>query len=160
MASARGQRTPIRNFLNEKSNLRVHVQDGIDAVSKPHRKFIDKTNRNAFGDSLALDDALRHIHASQNRWDYLLGCGKSGTTVIGLEAHSAKTDEVSTVINKRKAAIDRLAGHVKEGAKVKRRFWVASGAVDFADTEKTRRRLDQNGIEFVGTRLMSKHLPT
>ncbi len=31
--------------------------------------------------------------------------------------------------------------------------------VHFADTEKPRRQLDQNGIEFVGTKVMAKHLP-
>jgi hypothetical protein len=36
---------------------------------------------------------------------------------------------------------------------------VASGKVHFADTEKARLRLDQNGIKFVGTRVLAKHLP-
>jgi hypothetical protein len=36
---------------------------------------------------------------------------------------------------------------------------VAPGKVHFAETEKAKLRLDQNGIEFVGTKVMAKHLP-
>ena len=50
-------------------------------------------------------------------------------------------------------------GHLREGARVTKWLWVASGEVHFANTERTRHRLDQNGIEFVGTRVAARHLP-
>lgn len=37
-------------------------------------------------------------------------------------------------------------------------YWVASGRIDFAPHDKTITRLDQNGIQFVGSRLEAKHL--
>jgi len=115
--------------------------------------------RAAFGDSLALDDAMLAGHEQENRWDYLLGHTSSGA-VVGLEPHSAKQDQVSTVVNKRKAAKDQLQDHLRPGQTVSRWYWVASGDVFFADTDRVRFQLDQNGIEFVGKRLLLKHLPT
>jgi hypothetical protein len=35
----------------------------------------------------------------------------------------------------------------------------SSGRVQFADTEKARRHLDQNGIEFVASQVLPRHLP-
>ena len=81
------------------------------------------------------------------------------SSAIGLEPHSAKTDEIDTVIRKRRAALDQLAAHLKPGALVSDWLWVASGDVHFADTERARRRLDQLGIRFVDKRVLAKHLP-
>jgi hypothetical protein len=78
--------------------------------------------------------------------------------VIAVEPHSAKQDEISTVICKRKAAIEQLKGHLLDGARISKWLWVASGKVHFASTEKARIRLDQNGIAFAGTQVTKKHL--
>lgn len=134
------------------------VRDGLGAVASSHRNFIDEAIRSAFADSLDADEGLRAGHDQENRWDYLLGHTAS-QALIGVEPHSAKEDEITTVIKKRSAAIDQLRAHVHNGVKIARWLWVASGKVHFANTEKARLRLDQNGIEFVGTRVMAKHLP-
>jgi hypothetical protein len=134
------------------------VQDGLGAVKAPHRDGLDLAVRASFGDSLDLDEALRPGHDQENRWDYLLGHAPSGQ-VIAVEPHSAKQDEISTVIRKRQAAEVQLREHLADGARVSRWLWVASGKVHFAATEKAMLRLDQAGIEFVGTRILSRHLP-
>lgn len=113
--------------------------------------------RGEFDDSLDLDQALQPGHPRENRWDYLLG-RVTGREVIALEPHSAKQDEVSTIIRKKKAALAQLAGHWKQGKGVGRWIWVASGKVQFADTEKAKLRLAQEGILFVGGKVLSKHL--
>ena len=105
-----------------------------------------------------MDRALEEQYPSENRWDYLLGYAP-GLAVVGLEPHSAKQDEISTVIRKKQAAGQQLATHLKPGERVAEWYWVASGKVYFADTEKARRRLDQHGIRFVGRKLLRKHLP-
>jgi len=79
--------------------------------------------------------------------------------VIAVEPHSAKQDQISRVIEKRRQARDQLKAHLLPGARVTQWLWVASGSVQFADTEKARRLLDQNGIEFVGRQVRAKHLP-
>jgi hypothetical protein len=154
----RKNKTPVRQALKDGSVLQEKVSDGIGAVKKAHRRMLADDVRGTFGDSLDLDAALQAKHPGENRWDYLLGHNPS-EQVVAVEPHSAKQDEITTVINKRKAAKDQLAGHLKPGARVSKWLWVASGKVYFADMEKTRFRLDQNGIEFVDKKVLAKHLP-
>ena len=86
--------------------------------------------------------------------------GHAGSAqVVALEPHSAKQDEISTVIKKKEAARQQLQDHLRKGKGVARWIWVASGTVHFANTEKARRRLDQNGIKFVGRKVLARDLP-
>jgi hypothetical protein len=156
--TARKKKTPLRRALKVDSCLPAKVQDGIAAVEKAHRACFAEDIRGTFGDSLDLDAALQQDHQHENRWDYLLGHDPS-EQIIAVEPHSAKQDQITTVINKRTAARQQLAAHLEPGARVARWIWVASGKVHFADTEKARRRLDQNGIEFAGGKVLAKHLP-
>lgn len=151
-------KTPVRVALVVDSPLQALVVDGLGAVKAAHREYFEVAIRTAFADSLDLDHALRPGREQENRWDYLLGHSSSGG-VVAVEPHSAKHDEISTVIKKRSAAKEQLNGHMRDGVRIVKWLWVASGKVHFADTEKVRRLLDQNGIEFVGTKVAGKHLP-
>ncbi len=133
--------------------------NGLMAMEGGHRALIDESVRSDFADSLNLDTSLREAHPDENRWDYLLGHGPS-RSVIGLEPHSAKKDEISTVIAKRRSALIHLRKHLKPGRSIAAWLWVASGRVHFANTEKARLQLDQNGITFVGKLVLNRHLPT
>ena len=62
------------------------------------------------------------------------------------------------MIAKRAAALEQLRPHLKPGTRITEWLWVATGAVQFAETEKARRRLDQNGVRFVGGTVLEKHL--
>ncbi len=152
------RKTPVRRALREGSALLPSVVDGLGAVKRADRDCFDAGVRADFADSLALDEAMEQGHNEENRWDYLLGHAPSGE-VVAVEPHAAKHDEITRVIQKRTAAREQLGGHLRDGARVTKWLWVASGRVHFADTEKARRRLDQNGIEFVGSRVMARHLP-
>jgi hypothetical protein len=152
------KKSVIRDALQEKSEFQPLVKDGLGAVENAHNNYFDIAIRDAFADSLDLDKAVKQGHEQENRWDYLLGHAPSGK-VVAVEPHSAKQDEITTVINKRIAAQKHLIGHLREGTKVAKWLWVASGKVHFANTEKARLRLDQNGIAFVGTKIAAKHLP-
>lgn len=149
--------TPTRKALKKESALLPLVFDGLGAIEATHKKYFEDSIRNAFADSLDLDKALQQGHEQENRWDYLLGHNASGA-VVGVEPHSAKQDEITTVINKRTAARKHLKDHLRDGVQVTKWIWVASGKVHFANTEKAKLRLDQNGIQFVGTKVSSKHL--
>jgi len=155
--SAKTKNTPIRSSLRQRSSLNGKVCDGIQAIETAHRVYLVTDIRGDWSDSLDLDKALLAGHEQENRWDYLLGHAHSGA-VVGLEPHSARQNEISTVIKKKQAARDQLRGHLKRGKGVARWLWVASGKVYFADTERARRRLDQNGIQFVGKKVLAKHL--
>jgi hypothetical protein len=128
------------------------------AVKRADRGCFQERVRQQFEDSLYLDDALHAGHERENRWDYLLGHAPSAT-VVAVEPHPAKQDHISMLIRKRSAAKEHLKSHLEDGACISRWLWVASGEVHFADTEKARRQLDQNGIQFVGKKVMARHLP-
>ncbi len=154
-----GKKTPIRSSLKKTSALQDEVHDGMGAIEKSHRVYFAEEIRNSFDDSLDIDKAFLEGHEEENRWDYLLGHAQSDT-VIGIEPHSAKQDQISKVIKKKAAAKRQLAQHLKPGAKITSWLWVASGKkVHFANTEKARLRLDQQGIRFVDRKVLPKHLP-
>lgn len=149
--------TPVRKALKPESSIQQLVKDGLEALEKEHRHYIETPLREEFGDSIDIDKAFLSGNEQENRWDYLLGHMPSGK-VIALEPHSAKQSEIATIIAKRKAARDQLQLHLESHARIAAWLWVASGNVHFADTEKVRRQLDQNGIRFVGKRVLRKHL--
>ena len=149
--------TPVRAALQQESALHSAVANGLDAIERAHKDYIEDALRSQFADSLALDDALHAGHEQENRWDYLLG-HKPSQQVVGLEPHSAHSDQISTVIKKRTAALRQLQDHLASGMRVAAWYWVASGKVDFQPLEKVTLRLAQEGITFVGTRLRSKHV--
>lgn len=118
---------------------------------------IDVNARALFSDSLELDSALRGSYPSGNRWDNLLG-HKDSLRVVGLEPHSAENSEVDTVIRKRQAAMRQLAGHLRDGKRVKMWFWVASGKIQCMPFDTKILKLSENGITFVGRALGASHL--
>lgn len=150
--------TPVRAALKAESFLRSSVKDGLGAIENSHRDYFDVSIRTSFADSLDVDSGLKAGHEQENRWDYLLGHAPTGN-IIGVEPHSAKEDEVSTVIRKLRSARDQLHDHLRDGVKVSRWIWVASGGIQFLQVGKTRFELAQAGIHFAGRRVKPKDLP-
>lgn len=149
--------TPIRGTLQSGSTLLALVEENLGAVKPIHRSYLAESIKPAFADSLEIDENLKAGRDQVNRWDYLLGFA-AGACVVGLEPHSAKDDQVMTVIRKKQRAQEQLRPHFRDGAKVAEWYWVASGKNRFLDTERTRRLLDQNGIRFVCPQLAPKDL--
>lgn len=147
----------VRGIIRSDSTLRAHIQNGLGGVAQAHLDYFDKAIRSAFTDSLDLDAALLKGREQENRWDYLLGVAATNQ-VIGVEPHSAKQDQLSTLIKKKRAALDQLRGHLVDGGAIAKWLWVASGKVHFAHTEKISIALNQNGIQFVGRRIFERHL--
>jgi len=150
--------TPIRSGLVASSRLQVLVKDGVQALKRGDRTFIEEPMRGAFSDSLDIDKAFEEGHEQENRWDYLLGHRESGK-IVGLEPHTASNKHLATVIKKRAASLRHLREHLKSGVFVAEWFWVASGKVDFTPMEKAVTRLNENGIRFVGKTFLRKWLP-
>ncbi len=149
--------SPVRTMLVKGSSLHPAVNDGLGALERGHKQLIDEKLRPSFVDSLDIDKGLQAGNEQENRWDYLLGHGET-SAIVGFEPHSAYTSEVSTVIGKKSCARKQLRHHMKSGSTIAAWFWVASGRVDFAPHEKIVRRLDQEGITFVGGMLRAKDL--
>jgi hypothetical protein len=152
------KKTPVRGSLRKDSRLMPLVFDNLGALDNLHLQHFDKTIRRTISDSLDLDKAMNAEHPESNRWDYLLGHHPS-RTVVAVELHQAKDNQITNVINKRRKALEQMEGHLRDGVQVKKWLWVASGKVYLANTEKDIRRLDQNDIEFVGKRITAKNLP-
>ena len=150
--------TTLRSSLRDDSSLQSSVRDGLGAVETADRNLFEASIRASFDDSLNFDEAMREGHEQENRWDYLLGHALS-RQVVAVEPHSAKQDEISTVVKKLAAAKEHARPHLKDGIKVSRWLWVASGNIQFASTEKVVLQLAQKGIDFVGRRVLAKHLP-
>lgn len=150
--------TPVRLGLKEHSALLRQVKDGLGAIERADLDCFNHDIRGLFSDSLDIDEGFKKGGEQDSRWDYLLGHEESNQ-IIGVEPHSATTNrEIETVIAKRAAAIRQLQGHLRDGVIVSKWLWVASGRVQLLPFDKAKRQLDQNGIEFVGTKIMMKHL--
>lgn len=148
--------TPIRKSLVVSSHLHSFVQDGLQAMERSHRQFIEEDLRGSFIDSLDIDKGFLAGNEQENRWDYLLG--HESRKLVGLEPHTANSKEISTVIKKREAARKHLRNHLKPGVVVSEWYWVASGKVDFTPMDKAVALLNQNGIRFVGKRVLRKSI--
>jgi hypothetical protein len=152
--------TPIRTALLATSALQAKVCTGLVALKRSDKAYLDEPIRSRFVDSLEIDENLKTKETvSANRWDYLLGDDMLIISlVVGLEPHGARDGEVSVLIRKRRAALDQLRLHLRDGQRVSAWFWVQSSGGGFTDTGKARRQADQNGITFVGRKLMASHL--
>jgi len=149
--------TPIREALRTDSPLHSSVRAGLGALKTMHRGCFDIAARAAIADSIDIDESLKKGREQENRWDYLLGHHLT-KILIAVEPHSADNSQIRTVINKRKAAIQQLGTHLRDGKKVSKWIWVASGRVRLLPIEKAKFLLDQNGIEFIGGEIKIKHL--
>jgi hypothetical protein len=105
-------------------------------------------------DSLDLDAATSAEHPEANRWDYILSV-RANDNLVGVEPHSARDDQVTTVIAKKQHSAQVLRDHLKAGSRVSAWIWVSSGRVKFSKMDPAIRRLDQNGIRFAGTIIRS-----
>jgi hypothetical protein len=143
------RRTLLRAALHEKSRLRELVEVGMGAFNKSDVTLIAEDQRFRIGDSVDLDAASKGEYPEANRWDYIVSIPHL-KELAGIEPHSAKDSEVSVVIRKKKHAMEYLRGHLQNGYGVTKWFWVTHGPVSFSKMDPARRRLDQNGIQFVG----------
>jgi hypothetical protein len=148
------RRRLLKAALHEESRLRDLVEVGMGAFNKTDVKSIAENQRSRIGDSIDLDAASKDEHPEANRWDYIISIPDL-KELAGIEPHSAKDSEVSVVIRKKKHATDYLRTHLQNGYRITKWFWVTHGPVSFSKMDPARRRLDQNGIKFVG-RLLSR----
>ena len=138
----------LNNALIVRSALKQHVERGCGAIEGRHRPLISNELKRSVDDSLDLDAATRQEHPEANRWDYIISV-KGSERLIGIEPHSARDDEVSTVIAKKKQASGYLLGHLNDGWRVTAWIWVSSGKIRFSKMDPAIRRLNVNGIRFV-----------
>jgi hypothetical protein len=148
------RRSHLKEALKQESRLRDLVRAGTGAIKRRDLTLIVEAERPRIGDSLDLDAASRDEHPEANRWDYIISIPDL-KELAGVEPHTAKDSEISVVVLKKRLAIEYLRTHLQHGHRITRRFWVSHGPVGFSRMDRARRRLDQNGIAFVGRKLRS-----
>ena len=146
--------TLLREALHEKSRLRDLVRSGIEAFLTIDVKLIAEDQRSRIGDSLDLDAATKNEHSKANRWDYIVSIPDLNE-LAGIEPHSAKDSEICVVISKKKHATAYLRNHILKGYRINKWLWVSHSTVSFSKMDRARRRLDQNGIAFMGRMIHS-----
>ncbi len=144
----------LSTALRPKSTLRPALRDGLAALLARDRRLIAPGERARVGDSIDLDTATAGQLPQANRWDYVLSV-PDVHRLVGIEPHSAQDSEISVVVAKKQTAIQYLQTHLLPGHVVARWYWVCHGRVQFSRMDPARRRLDVNGITFVGRTLRS-----
>src|SRR5262245_16344741 len=139
----------LNSALIEESRLREHVHNGCDAIAGVHRGLITDELKQSIVDSIDLDSATYTEYPNANRWDYVLGV-RANATLVAVEPHSARDDEIATVIAKKQHSSRILLAHLKREWRVSAWIWVSSGKVKFSKMDPAIRRLNQNGIRFAG----------
>lgn len=134
------------------SALRALVREGLGALKDGDIQLIALELRTSVRDSLDLDAAAREQHPNANRWDYLVAL-RDRHEIVGVEPHSARDDQISVVIAKKREAMNYLSIHFRAGVAVSRWYWITRGQVGFSKMDRARRSLDQNGITFRGRAL-------
>ena len=133
-------------------------RNGIQALNKGHRKYMECSDANRLTGSIDLDAALRQVpeHASASRWDYGIGYRpkREPEQAVWVEVHSANTSQVSVVLRKLQWLRDWLNGDDAEQLKQMtdaadsgiRFVWVASNGVKILKNSPQSRRLSMSGI--------------
>jgi hypothetical protein len=147
-----GRQDIPQGFSEGDESIARPCSEWIGGFTNVDVKLIAEDQRSRIGDSLNLDAATKDEHPEANRWDYIVSIPDL-SECAGIEPHSAKDSEISVVIAKKKHATEYLRDHLQNGHRITRWFWVTRGTVSFSKMDRARRRLDQNGIAFVGRSL-------
>ena len=107
-----------------------------------------------WGTRLNLDARMSAAGHPGKKWDYLISVSDS-RRVVAIEPHTATDSDIKDVIQKRRDALAFLKSHLRPGATVHHWLWVSHGPCDFSRTERAKRQLDQEGIEYVGRLIRS-----
>jgi hypothetical protein len=136
-----------KNKFENAINLTKHLRlvKGLKALEKDHsKKIIFLKEEQIF--SVFLDECLAKTDPNGSRWDYIIGYKDEA---IFVEVHSAKTDEVATVIKKLNWLKLWLINDGIEVNKIKAKHcfhWLQSSKFDLIKNSKQYRLASQNGI--------------
>jgi hypothetical protein len=137
------------NALIPNSSLRPSVINGAGAIKRKDSQLFSVPGKQMISDSLDLDKAVELQYPNDNRWDYLFSL-RTLNKLVAVEPHTAKDDQISVVIEKKKKALIHIRGHFHPQHNIANWIWIPSKKVSFSRMENARRRLDKHGIEFNG----------
>lgn len=126
--------------------LKNALQNGLKALGSNSSKVKPSDPRKCEG-SVDIDTAVKSTYPNDSRWDYALGY--DGTTHF-IEVHTAKTDEVKSVLKKLEWLKEFLSKDAPELHKEPKRFhWIASHGNHILPNSSQARQLATSGIKVV-----------
>lgn len=124
--------------------LKAAYQKGLQALGSNRSKIKPGNSKQCEG-SVDIDTTLVAAYPNDCRWDYALGY--NGITYF-VEVHSAKTDEVKTVIKKLDWLKDFLIQEAPELNQEPKQFhWIASSGNHILPNSSQSRKLAQSGLK-------------
>lgn len=137
----------FKEAVRETPLLKEHLKLGLRALGSNSSKIRPKDSQKCEG-SVDIDSAVRDRYPNSSRWDYALGYDRKTHFV---EVHTAKTDEVSSVLKKLQWLKDFLIQDAPDLNKEPKAFhWVASGRVSILPNSHQARQLAKQGIKVIG----------
>ncbi len=136
----------FKTAIDETPLLKDVFKDGLKALGANSSK-VKPTNTQKCEGSVDIDAAVKSIYPNASRWDYAVGY--DGITYF-IEVHTAKTDEVKSVLNKLQWLQDFLVRDAPNLNKEKKRFhWIASSGNHLLPNSPQARQLAQKGIKII-----------
>ena len=127
--------------------LKDHLKNGLRALGSNSSK-VQPTDTSKCEGSVDIDSAVKSTYPNDSRWDYAVGY--NGKTYF-IEVHSAKTDEVKSVLKKLQWLKDFLTKDAPDFDKERKSFhWVASSGNHILPNSSQARQLAKSGIIVVG----------
>ncbi|MEM9493220.1 MAG: hypothetical protein AAGC55_28985 [Myxococcota bacterium] len=144
----------LGSALRTSSPLGEEVRPGLQALESADKKKIHCTPSSFITDSLALDRTTSTTTPNAPRWDYIIGTKDPRDTLIGVEVHPARFDQIKHVIEKKRTAKQVMEQNLRSGKRVCAWYWIASGKTPrISKTSRTFRQLAKSGITLVGGQL-------
>ena len=137
----------FQTAINDTSLLKDHLKNGLRALGSNSSK-VQPTDTSKCEGSVDIDSAVKSTYPNDSRWDYAVGY--NGKTYF-IEVHSAKTDEVKSVLKKLQWLKDFLTKDAPDFDKERKSFhWVASSGNHILPNSSQARQLAKSGIIVVG----------
>jgi hypothetical protein len=137
----------FQTAINDTPLLKDHLKNGLRALGSNSSKVQSTDNSKCEG-SVDIDSAVKSTYPNDSRWDYAVGY--NGKTYF-IEVHSAKTDEVKSVLKKLQWLKDFLTKDSPDFDKERKSFhWVASSGNHILPNSSQARQLAKSGIIVVG----------
>ena len=136
----------FKTAIDETPLLKDAFKDGLKGLGANSSK-VKPTNTQKCEGSVDIDAAVKSTYPNASRWDYAVGYDG---IIYFIEVHTAKTDEVKSVLNKLQWLQDFLVRDAPNLNMEKKRFhWIASSSNHVLPNSPQARQLAQKGIKII-----------
>jgi len=146
--------------IEQTPGLEGKLHEGMQALKKLDRDKIAPGAAKLAG-SVDIDGALRSLHPTEARWDYLIGqlAGTKKTLALWMEVHSADGEHTIKEVQAKHAWLLKWKATSPLREHESRYYWIASGKCSFNQRAPQIKRLSMHGIRFCGSHLKLDSIP-